>query len=114
MFTFISFLFLAGFLLWMNTSQRTTRSAKTGLMATLSARPVQSKWLATLLFTVALFLAVCILGTGSGIFASVVILMAAGGLTVLLRPFNYFSIRSVLLIFIICLLLEFLFDYAGQ
>lgn len=98
----------------MNTSQRITRSAKTGLTAALSARPVQSKWLATLLFAVALLLAVRILGTGSGIFASVVILMAAGGLTVLLRPFNYFSMRSVLLIFLICLLLELLFNYAGQ
>ncbi|MBX2954415.1 MAG: hypothetical protein KF870_18090 [Leadbetterella sp.] len=96
----------------MNTSQRITRSAKTGLVAVLSSRPVQSRWLATLLFAVALLLAVRILGTGSGIFASVVILMTAGGLTILLRPF--FSTRSVLLIFLICLLLEFLFNYAGQ
>lgn len=114
MFTFISFLFLTGFLLWMNTSQRITRSAKTGLIAALSTQPVLSRWLATLLFAVAFLLAVRILGAGSGIFASVVILMTAGGLTVLLRPFNYFSTGSVLLIFIICLLLELLFDYAGQ
>lgn len=105
---------MSGFMLWMNTSQRITQPAKTGFMATLPARPGPGKWLATLLFAVAFFLAVLVLGTGSGIFASVVILMAAGGLTVLLRPFNYLGRRGVLLIFIICLLLELLFNYAGQ
>lgn len=114
MFTFICFLFLTGFLLWMNTSQRVTQPAKTGLMAALSARPVQSKWLATLLFAAALLLAVCMLGPGSGIFASVVILMTAGGLIVLLRPFHYLGIRSVLFILMICFILELLSDYAGQ
>ncbi len=93
-------------MLWMNTSGRVSRPDKSLLTEYLRAYPSGSKIIASGIFLLASVLCAVLLGTGSGLFASVVILMAVGSVTVLLFPFRYFGRNAVIVIYGICLLFE--------
>lgn len=102
----ICLMFLSGFLIWMNTSNRIPAAEKPAVLAPLAAYPVRSKWIATALFAAASALCVQVLGVGSGLFAAVVILMAMGSLTVLFSPFRYFGIKAIAGTYFVCALAE--------
>lgn len=93
----------------MNTSKRISWSGKKGYLQDLSTKVQFSRYLASFLFLIATVLSIIFLGWGSGIFGSIVMLMAAGCLSVLFFPFRYVGLRGLVLLFVVCFVLEQLF-----
>lgn len=91
---------------WMNTSTRISWPDKNGIMAYLAANPLHSRSVAGALFLIATGLCVSLLGVGSGLFASVVILMMAGSVSVLFFPFRYFGPAGVAILYLCAVTLE--------
>ncbi|WP_437920072.1 hypothetical protein [Sphingobacterium sp. LRF_L2] len=93
----------------MNTSKRVSWPEKHRLLIQLSSQPKRSKYLATLLFLVAIVLSIVVLGVGSGIFASIVMLMSVGCFVVLFFPFRYIGLIQLIIAFVVCISIELLF-----
>ncbi|KQS30893.1 hypothetical protein [Dyadobacter sp. Leaf189] len=108
MFSTICLLFLCGFIFWMNTSRRIAWSDKNPVMAYMSAKPMYSRYAAAALFIIATALCVIRLGAGSGLFAAVTILMAAGSVSVLFFPFQYLGVKGIGILYLCVLALELL------
>lgn len=106
MFSTICFLFLLGFMLWMNTSTRISWPDKHQFLVSMAAQPLYNRYLAGGLFLLATALCVFLLGWGSGLFAAIVILMTAGSVSVLFFPFRYFGSKGVAILYISALALE--------
>lgn len=75
-------------------------------MAYLAANPLYSRLAAGALFLIATALCVSLLGTGSGLFAAIVILMTAGSVSVLFFPFRYFGSVGVAILYLCAVTLE--------
>ena len=99
-------MFFIAFLVWMLTSKRVGWKNKTKLGAFLAAKPARAKLVSIIMLLLAFTLSIFQLGVGSGLFASVVILMAMGSLIVLFFPFRYTSMSWVLSVYVACLLIE--------
>lgn len=108
MFSIACLLFFLGFVIWMNTSKRISWSDRRPVMAFLAQYPQYSRYLSAFLIGSATALCTHMMGTGSGLFAAVVILMAMGCLCVLFFPFRYMGVRGIAVLFLICILLELL------
>ncbi|MDR6806523.1 putative phage infection (PIP) family protein YhgE [Dyadobacter sp. BE34] len=106
MFSTICLLFFLGFMFWMNTSTRISWPEKDAVMANMAANPLYSRLAAGALFLIATVLCVSLLGTGSGLFAAVVILMMAGSVSVLFFPFRYFGSVGVGILYLCAVMLE--------
>ncbi|MET7259171.1 hypothetical protein ACWKW6_12520 [Dyadobacter jiangsuensis] len=106
MFSTICLLFFLGFMFWMNTSTRISWPNKDVVMARMAANPLYSRLAAGALFLIATVLCVSLLGTGSGLFAAVVILMMAGSMSVLFFPFRYFGSAGVGILYLCAVTLE--------
>lgn len=106
MFSTICLLFLLGFMFWMNTSTRISWHGKNEVMAYLAANPLYNRLVAGALFLIATALCVSLLGTGSGLFAAIVILMTAGSVSVLFFPFRYFGSVGVEILYLCAVTLE--------
>jgi len=57
---------------------------------------------------IALLVMIIITGTGAGIFNFLVILMAMGSLVVLIPPFQYLAAKHVVILYMMCLIFEFI------
>jgi hypothetical protein len=108
MFSTICLLFLCGFLFWMNTSKRVAWPDKNHILATAATNPAYSRCIAGALFLLGAILCVVALGWGSGLFATVVILMASGSVSVLFFPFHYLGVKGITILYICSLALELL------
>jgi hypothetical protein len=106
MFSTICLLFLAGFLIWMNTSKRVHWPDKGRILATMAMNPLLSRSLAVALFSMAGILCVELLGWGSGVFAAIVILMTAGSVSVVFFPFRYLGVKGITTLYIAALAVE--------
>lgn len=91
---------------WMNTSARIVWPDKNEVMAYMAANPLYGRAAAGALFLIGTALCVGLLGLGSGLFASVVILMAVGSMSVLFFPFHYFSSVAVAVFYLCAVTLE--------
>ena len=109
MFTTICLLFFLGFICWMNTSRRISWADKSRMMHYLAEKPLYSKFAAAFLFSLATLLCTFLLGTGSGIFAAMVILMLAGSVSVLFFPFRFIDNKTIVLIYLSGIVFEILF-----
>lgn len=90
----------------MNTSTRITWPDKNRVMAFMTANPLYSRYVVSALFLIATGLCVGLLGVGSGLFAALVILMAAGSVSVLFFPFRYFGPIGVAILYLCAVTLE--------
>ncbi len=106
MFSTICLLFLCGFVLWMNTSQRIAWPNKNRVIAIMAAHPLYSRYAAGTLFLLATMLCIASLGLGSGLFTAIVVLMTAGSVSVLFFPFHYFGLKAVVILYCCALVLE--------
>lgn len=106
MFSTICLLFLLGFMFWMNTSKRISWPGKNEVMANLADNPLYSRCAAGALFLIATGLCISLLGVGSGLFASIVILMMTGSVSVLFFPFRYFGSVGVAILYLCAVMLE--------
>jgi hypothetical protein len=106
MFSTVSLLYFGAFVLWMNTSQRIAWPQKNKALAYLAGNARYSRLLSVLLTAAASILCIKLLGLGSGLFGGIVLLMTAGSLAVLLFPFHYFGVKSVLLLYCLIAMLE--------
>lgn len=93
-------------MLGMNNSARISWPDKNEVMAYMGANPLYGRSAAGALFLVATVLCISLLGIGSGLFASIVILMAAGSLSVLFFPFRYFGSAGIAIIYLCAVTLE--------
>jgi len=91
---------------WMNTSTRLSWPDKDVVMARMATNPLYSRLAAGALFLIATMLCISLLGTGSGLFAAVVILMMAGSVSVLFFPFRYFGSAGVGILYLCAVTLE--------
>lgn len=106
MFTTVSLMYFGAFVLWMNTSERISWPQKNKALAYLAGNARYSRILAVLLMAAATLLCIKLLGIGSGLFGGTVLLMTAGSLAVLLFPFDYFGVKSILLLYCLIAMLE--------
>lgn len=102
----VCLLFFGAFLVWMQTSKRVTWKDRGKIGQFFAQKPLRTKWIASAMMLLGMWLCIWALGVGSGIFAAVVILMTMGCLTVLFFPFRYVGIRCIAGIYIACLLME--------
>lgn len=106
MFTTLSLMYFGAFILWMNTSERVAWPRKNRALAYLAANARYSRLLSVLIMATAGFLCMNLLGPGSGLFGSIVLLMMTGSLAVLLFPFHYFGVRSILIVYCLVAMVE--------
>lgn len=99
-------MYFGAFVLWMNTSERISWPHKNKALAYLAGNARYSRILSVLLMAAACLLCIRLLGLGSGLFGGIVLLMTAGSLAVLLFPFHYFGVRSILLLYCLAAMLE--------
>ncbi len=106
MFTFIFLIFFVGFMCLMNTSKRISWPEKSVRLQQWGSKLRLSRNVAGSLFLIATVLSMAFLGIGSGIFAAVVMLMAAGCLSILFFPFRYLGLRGLFALFVVCFIVE--------
>ena len=106
MFTTVSLMYFGAFLLWMNTSERISWPEKNKVLTYLAGHARYSRLLSGLLLVAASLLCIKLLGLGSGLFGGIVLLMTAGSLAILLFPFHYFGVRSILIAYCLIAMLE--------
>ncbi len=99
-------MYFGAFILWMNTSGRISWPQKNKVLAYLAGNARYSRLLSVLLMAAASLLCIKLLGLGSGLFGGIVLLMTAGSLAVLLFPFHYFGMRSILILYCLMVMLE--------
>lgn len=99
-------MYFGAFVLWMNTSERISWPQKNKTLAYLAGNVRYSRILSVLLMAAASLLCIRLLGLGSGLFGGIVLLMTAGSLAVLLFPFHYFGVRSILLLYCLVAMVE--------
>ena len=93
-------------MLWMNNSTRISWPDKNEVMAYMAANPLYGRGAAGALFLIATVLCISLLGIGSGLFASIVILMMAGSVSVLFFPFRYFGSVGIAILYLCAVTLE--------
>lgn len=99
-------MYFGAFVLWMNTSERISWPQKNKALTYLAGHAGYSRLLSGLLMIAASLLCIKLLGLGSGLLGGIVLLMTAGSLVVLLFPFHYFGVRSILLLYCLIAMLE--------
>lgn len=106
MFVSLFLLYFIAFFIWYNTSKKAKWKDKPTYLQQLENRPLESKILSTLLILTASAGLVYTLGWGSGIAASFFYLMAIGSMVVCFFPFRYFTLKSIVMLYLTFLVLE--------
>ncbi len=112
----LSILFiLIGFLLCYSTSKRAKPAVDFRYIKRVFKQKKNANITGLLSILFGLTCSIIILGPGAGVFSFLVILMGIASLVILLTPLNYFSLRSVSILFLVSFIIEFLIQaYAGK
>ncbi|OIN60685.1 hypothetical protein [Arsenicibacter rosenii] len=102
-FCFIQFI---AFYLWQVTSPRYKSVAMTGLTAAATGHTTLSRLTGTVLWLGACTGFIVQWGVGAGCCGFITGLMAVGGLSVMLEPFQYLRVPGITAIYICCVILE--------
>jgi len=108
MFSFIFFLSLITFILWMNGSKKIGWHQRSRVLRYVQGKIILSRWIMVLLCSVQILLCIQYWGLGAGIFSWIVLFMTAGGFCVLLFPLHYLKIKPLLIFFLIVSIVEFI------
>ena len=103
--TIITLLFFA-FLLLYNLSRKNKWENKPSWAKDLASRKLLSRSVSFALMGISCMLLMYAAGTGSGIFAFIVILMGMGCLIVLLSPFRYVAAKHLVALYAVSLIFE--------
>jgi len=103
--TVIALIFLA-FLLLYNLSRKNKWEGRPDWAKKMESDKLLSRGISVALMVISLFLLIFFSGTGAGIFAFMVVLMALGSLIVLLSPFRYINARHLVILYVLSLIFE--------
>lgn len=106
MFVSIFLFHLLAFFLLYNLSQKAKWKGKSPFLNRMEQQPRASRLYAFLLFLLGLGLLLWQLSWGSALAAAIFMLMAAGSVVVCFFPFRYFSLKSVLILYMLFFMLE--------
>lgn len=106
MYSTIILLVFFAFLLFYNLSKKSKWDGKPEWAKKMSAKKVLSKSISAALMCTACILLTIQSGTGAGIFAFIVILMAVGCMIVLFTPFRYLATKHIAVIYLVFLVFE--------
>lgn len=95
-----------GFYCCYGTSRRAVHSRPLPAHGLMAKNPGASNGLGLLFLSIGLLLCIVALGTGSGIFSFLVILMTLGSLVVLVSPLRFMSRYAIALLFVLSFILE--------
>lgn len=108
MYSTITLLVFLAFLLLYNLSKKSHWENKPAWAKRIEKDKVLSRSLSFFIMGISLLLLTFLVGIGSAIFTFLVILMAMGSLIVLLNPFQYLSAKHLVVLYVICLVFEFI------
>jgi len=103
--TVIALIFLA-FLLLYNLSRKNKWEGRPDWAKKMESDKLLSRGISAALMVISLLLLIFFSGTGAGIFAFIVVLMAVGSLIVLLSPFRYVNAKHLVIFFVLSLIFE--------
>ncbi len=108
MVTLIYTFYQLSFILFMNRAARVDWQHKPWPLQQIAKSKSTNYILAYGLLLVAILLSIKYFGIGSGLFASCILLMTAGGLAVFILPFHFIKFRYVALLLGVFILIEFI------